>query len=253
MSDDLQAFVARELSAPQPAAIAELAAHIAAETTSAAAVLFYGSTLRTGDLDGVQDFYVLTEAPHRRGPRGLANRMLTPEVGYREIDIGGRTLKAKIAVMTLGQFHRATAGQSADTTIWARFVQPSALVWTRSAEDAAAVRGYVAEAATTAASFAMALGPARGAASAFWTALFRQTYAAEFRVEPSGREASILAFDPARYDTLLPLAWRVAKLAFETDGAELVPAMTPAARAELRRRWRRGCTSSAPSSVPPSP
>ena len=237
MSDDLEAFVARELSAPQPAAITDLAARLAAEIPSSAAVLFYGSTLRTGDLDGVQDFYVLTAAPHRRGLRGLANRLLAPEVGYREVDVGGRTLKAKIAVMTISQFRQATAGETLDTTVWARFVQPSALVWTRSPTDGADVRAMIAEAARTAARFAMALGPARGPAGAYWTALFRQTYAAEFRVEPSGREASILAFGPERYDALLPLAWRAAGLPFEVEGGELIPALPPATRATLRRRW----------------
>lgn len=237
MSTDLAAFVAAELGAAQPEAICALAARLAAETPSAAAVLFYGSTLRTGDLDAVQDFYILTETPHRRGLRGVANRLLAPEVGYRETPVGGRALKAKVAVMTLRQFQHATTVESIDTTIWARFVQPSALVWSRSAKDSEFVHGLIAEAARTATSFAAALGPPRGSARDFWTALFRQTYAAEFRVEPSGREASILAFAPGRYETLLPLAWGDAQIPFEAEGDELVPAMAPAARTALRRRW----------------
>ena len=55
-----------------------------------------------------------------------------------------------------------------------------------------AVTGAIGGAAITAARFAAVLGPARGEPAAFWRALFRQTYAAEFRVEQSGREEQIL-------------------------------------------------------------
>jgi len=36
--------------------------------------------------------------------------------------------------MSLETFRTAAAGQLLDTTIWARFVQPSALAWERDAE-----------------------------------------------------------------------------------------------------------------------
>ncbi len=225
-------LVAAELAAPAPSAAQVFAAALAQRFDDAAAVLFYGSILRTGDLDGVMDFYVLTHRPPR-ALRGLASRLLWPDVGYYEIEHGGVTLRAKVASMTLAQFQWAVTGAGADTTVWTRFVQPSALLWTDSAATATAATDAVAQAARTAARFAAALGPATGPPAAYWTALFQQTYAAEFRVERGGREQSILAFDPGRWDALLTAAWREAGL-----GAAEAPTLSDTERARIERAWR---------------
>lgn len=237
MSGDLAALLARELARPQPPEVAAFAASLAGAAPEALAVLFYGSALRTGDLDGVLDFYVLTERPHRRGWRGLANRLLPPEVGYREEPNGERVLRAKVATMTLDQFRKAASGRSLDTSVWARFVQPAALVWARDEAAAAAVQVAVADAAMTAAGFAAALGPHRGTAADFWTALFRRTYAAEFRVEAAGREQFILAAAPDRYAALAPFAWRAMGLAFSSADGMFTPEMPRRERERLKRRW----------------
>jgi len=42
-----------------------------------------------------------------------------------------------VATMTLATFARAARGEARDTTIWARFVQPSALAWARDEASAA--------------------------------------------------------------------------------------------------------------------
>jgi len=239
MTDDLQALVAAELEASAPAIARTMGAHLAARFEGASAVLFYGSVLRTGDPDGVMDFYVLTEAP-RRGFAGIMGRLLWPDVSYHELEAEGATLRAKVASMTLAQFGRAATGRGADTTIWTRFVQPAALVWAASPSAREAVHRSVARAAETASRYAAAIGPPRGRPGAFWRALFRQTYAAEFRVEAAGREAQILGVDPQRYDRLLTAAWRAGELGFEgeSDG-EVEPALSPEDRASQLAAWRR--------------
>lgn len=239
MTADLQTLVAAELETPPPAIARIMGAHLAARIEGAAAVLFYGSVLRTGDADGVMDFYVLTEAP-RRGFAGVMGRVLWPDVSYHELEADGVTLRAKVASMTLAQFGRAATGRGADTTIWTRFVQPAALVWTASPGARAAVHQSVARAAETASRYAAAIGPPRGRPAAFWRALFRQTYAAEFRVEAAGREAQILGVDPQRYDRLLIAAWRAGGLGFEggSDG-EVAPVLSEADRASQLAAWRR--------------
>lgn len=191
------------------------------------AVLFYGSILRTGDLDGVLDYYVLTDAP--RPPA------IWPEVGYRELVIDGRTLRAKIATMPLSTFARACRGETRDTTIWARFVQPAALVWSDGADDP--VAGALADAVTTASRFAAALGPEVGEAEAYWRALFRATYAAEFRVEAGGREGQIIAHDPARYAALLPLGWARAGIGFDRAGDTFHVRLGDRERRVILSRW----------------
>ncbi len=220
--------VRHDLLAPTTEAVRAVAGELAG-ADGAVAVLFYGSNLRTGSSEGVLDFYVLTAGPRERG--------MWPTVGYREFDHGDERLRAKIATMRLATFADAAAARTLDTTIWTRFVQPSALVWSRDEKVADAVAGAVADAAKSAARFAAALGPVAGTAPSFWRALFRQTYAAEFRVEKSGREAQILAFDPGRYEALLPLAWAADGIDYAVDGTLLRPALTPARRASLLKAW----------------
>lgn len=204
-------------------------AQMLAGRTGADAVLFYGSNLRSGDLDGVLDFYVLTPGPAERG--------IWPTVSYREATIDGLKLRAKIATMHLATFSKAAADGSFDTTVWARFAQPSALLWTR--DDAAArdVVAAVAAATVTAARYAAILGPIRGAAGDYWSALFAATYAAELRVDRSGRHGQIVTRDQAYYDALLPLAWTAGGISFDHTQGRLKPAFALAERRRLRRRW----------------
>lgn len=229
MTTALASLLRREMTADLLPDVRDIARTIARDPATLA-VLFYGSNLRSGSLDGVLDFYVLLDGPVERG--------LWPQVGYREFAAGGRTLRAKIATMRLSTFEHAAAGRGLDTTIWTRFVQPSALAWSRDVAAEERVATALAAAATSAARFAAALGPASGTAQRFWEALFRQTYAAEFRVERAGRADSITAHDPARYAQLLPLAWSSAGIAFRADGRMLHPAIDPAERRRTRRAWR---------------
>jgi hypothetical protein len=235
---DLDGLVAAELGASAPAHAAAMGEDLTRRFANPAAVLFYGSVLRTGDVEGVMDFYVLTTAP-RRGLRGLAGRVLWPDVSYHEFEADGSVYRAKVASMTLAQFQRAVTGGGADTTIWTRFVQPSALVWAANGEIAVQVRQAVAQAAVTASRFAAVVGPEQGPAGAYWTALFRQTYAAEFRVEASGRETQIIATAPQRYDTILPAAWRAGGVPYEERaGGALKPMLADSEHARLLGAWR---------------
>jgi hypothetical protein len=166
-----------ELASAAPPAVQALAAALA-DPQRDAAILYYGSTLRTGDLSGVLDFYRLTHSPHRRGFHGLVERVLWPEVSYHEIAVEGRTLRAKVATLPLATFRKAAEGRTLDTTIWARFVQPTQRVWSAGAGEARAAVEACAAAVVTAARYAAKLGPQAGPPDAFWMALFRHTYAA---------------------------------------------------------------------------
>ncbi len=221
--------VRRQLHVPTIAAVRDVAATLAKGSGQTAAVLFYGSNLRTGATEGVLDFYVLTAGPPERG--------MWPTVSYREFDLHGETLRAKIATMRLATFAKAAAAQTLDTTIWTRFVQPSALVWVRDPQTATQVAAAIGDAAKSAARFAAALGPKTGTADDYWRALFRQTYAAELRVERKGREGQILGFDPGRYAELLPLAWTADGIAYRDDAGLLKPELAPAHRRALLQAW----------------
>ena len=199
--------------------------------SGAAAALFYGSNLRTGSLEGVLDFYLLHEGPPRE--------RIWPLVSYHEKELGdGSVLRAKAATMSLDRFLRAARGESRDTTIWARFVQPSALVWTLDDTAREAVERALGEAAKTAARLAAVLGPKSGSAEDYWKALFRETYRAEFRVEAAGREDSILQANAAHFDGLLPAAWEADGLPFTQDGTALSPVLDTETRRSILLWWK---------------
>ena len=229
MSGALEARIAARLAAPVDPAVADFA-HALAEASGARAVLFYGSNLRTGSLEGVLDFYVLLP--------GRESSAIWPRVSYHEREHEGLTLRAKVATMALSTFARAAEGTLTDTTIWARFVQPSALAWEADEDARSDVIAAVAAASATAARLAAALGPASGTAEDYWRALFRATYAAEFRVEKGGRENDILAVNADHFAGLLPLALEAAGIPPGLHGAILTPRLMPAERARILGWWK---------------
>lgn len=224
----LQSRVGAALSRQVDPAVTAFAARLAAEA-DAQAVLFYGSNLRTGLREGVLDFYVLTGGEPERG--------LWPTVSYREWDHEDETLRAKIASMTLAKFAEAARGETIDTTIWARFVQPSALAWVHDEHARDAVSGAIEAAAITAARLAVAVGPASGTEADYWRALFRATYRAELRVEKPGREDSILSLNAQHFDGLLPEALEAGRISFARDGDTLLPRLTDGERGRVLRWW----------------
>lgn len=236
-------------------AVRQFAAMLAREA-DALAVLFYGSNLRTGSLEGVLDFYVLLP--------GAAERGIWPRVSYREwtpareelareehtSDEAGQQgdqgesapdtlLRAKIATMTLATFEKAAAGETIDTTIWSRFVQPCALAWCRGEAERERVAAALRSAAVTAARLAVALGPPQGDERAYWRALFRATYRAELRVEKPGREEPILDANAAHFTGLLPAALASAGIAVQRKGDLLRPDLSASERRRIARWWRR--------------
>jgi hypothetical protein len=224
----LAARISAALERPIDPAVVAFAAELGQES-GASAVLFYGSNLRTGSLDGVLDFYVLQPGERERG--------IWPTVSYRERRHDGVLLRAKVATMTLATFAAAARGEARDTTIWARFVQPSALAWSRDPDAETTIRQTLADAAGTAARLAVAVGPGKGHEEDYWRALFRATYRAEFRVEPAGREDAILAANAGHFDGLLPLALVEAGIPFVQDRRIIEPKLDPAQRKAILHWW----------------
>ena len=203
-------------------------------------VVFYGSVLRAPDPDGVLDFYVIVEhlADWESGHLAReANRLLPPNVEYHEIPVDGRTIRAKVAILSIAQFRRMTGRASLDTTVWARFCQPVRLVWVRGPEAADAILACIVRAVGQAGRWAAALGPASGTADDFWLALFSHTYAAELRVENGRRPQTLLEGREQRYRALLPDIWLADGLPFERSGDVLVPRLTPGLRRRMREGW----------------
>jgi hypothetical protein len=220
--NDVQRFIADEMTVEVSPAIETVGRTLAARLNGIA-VLFYGSSLRTGDLEGVLDFYVLIDRPSGTLLRRTGMRWLWPDVSFHEVTVDGQVLRAKVATMPIETFELATRGSFVDTTIWARFVQPAGLLWAATTAVERRVIDAVSEAVFTAARFAAVLGPKQGSVRDYWLALFRETYCTEMRVEPPGREQQILVYDPGRYDRLLPLAWDAAGIDYTLSDGIITP------------------------------
>lgn len=195
-------FIEAELSEPTFAEAHAFAAEIGARP-GVVAVLFYGSCLQRGSAEGMLDFYALTDGPGGYGQKGLVDwlgRRLPPNV-YPETF---SNLKAKVAVVSIDEFHRRMSVDQLDTTFWARFCQRAALVWVRDEDARTSTAKAISESAETAARWAAHLAPNANGADA-WRALFAKTYKIEIRVEKPGRAADIVGSDEARFETLWDL------------------------------------------------
>ena len=195
---DLVDMVAAELAEPVDPRVTAFAASIAAKYNGAArAVLFYGSCLRTRDLDGqMLDFYCIVssyEAAYGKSWLVRANKLLPPNVFPAEHD----GLVAKVAVLSEADFHRLNGPETRNVSVWARFAQPSRLVW---CADDSARKQAVSAVARAAPTLLAAAGSVDGEdALSWWRRAFALTYSAELRAERNERAASVVDADPQRY------------------------------------------------------
>jgi len=195
---DLIDLVRDELATPVDPRVAAMAQAIAAEYPgSARAVLFYGSCLRERELDGLMlDFYLIVSDYGDAYPKhwmAVANRLIPPNVFPFQHD----GLIAKYAVLSESDFNRLNGPETRNVSVWARFAQPSRLVW--AVDDTARGRAIsaVARAAPT---LLAAAGRVDGEAPLdWWRRAFSLTYSVELRAERTGRAQSVVDADADRY------------------------------------------------------
>ena len=199
MAEELRDLVAEELDQPVDRRVGEMAAAIAAKYGNAArAVLFYGSCLREKQLDGLMlDFYLIVSSyqeAYGAGWLAFANRAVPPNVFPFQHGV----LAAKYAVLSEADFARLNGPETRNVSVWARFAQPSRLVW---AADGMA-RGRAVDAVARAAPTLLdAAGGIEGEQPLdWWRRAFALTYSAELRAERKGRASSVVDVDPARYE-----------------------------------------------------
>lgn len=193
--DSLPDLIAEELAQPVDPRVTAAAGAVAAKHPGARAVIFYGSCLRTGEIDGqMLDFYLIVrDYREAYGKRWLAaaNRLIPPNVF--PFEQGG--VAAKYAVLSEADFTSLTGPDASTVSVWARFAQPVRLVW--AADDVAKdlTIAAVARAVTT----LLGMAPATGDLLARWRRGFALTYGAELRAERGDRPGSIVDWDPDRY------------------------------------------------------
>ncbi len=191
-------LVRAELSVPVDPRVTAMAQAIAAQYPgSARAVLFYGSCLRESALDGLMlDFYLIVSDYGDAYPKrwqAAANRLIPPNV----FPFQHEGLIAKYAVLSEADFHRLNGPETRNVSVWARFAQPSRLVW--AVDDTAADRA-VAAVARAAPTLLAAAGMVAGEAPLdWWRRAFALTYSVELRAERTSRAQSVVDADAERY------------------------------------------------------
>ncbi len=235
---ELKSLIKRELAQSVDPRVAAFATSIAAQYGAASrVVLFYGSCLRSTELDGqMLDFYLIVssyEAAYGKSWLVGANKRLPPNVFPAEHD----GLVAKVAVLSEQDFHRLNRITASAVSVWARFAQPSRLVW--QADEAAQEQAVEAIAGAPVTLFDMTF-PMMGidteySISDLWKRGFELTYGAELRAERKDRSASVVDADPERYARFGPAVVAAIAARDKDRGKEL---KIIASRDAVEKRWR---------------
>jgi hypothetical protein len=212
-----------------------------------AGIIFYGSCLRAGTTEGVIDFYAIVdsyEAAYGKGLLAIGNRLIPPNVFHLKAMHEGADLRAKVAVLSRADLDKLTAPDARQTSVWARFCQPTGIVYARDEAVRAELVERLAQSVVTAVACVAPLLPADLTAEQLWIQIFTHTFGAEFRTERSDRPAVIYGFDAARYGELAEPALVAAGIAFtKADGRfhlEITAPAREAAQRASRARIRRG-------------
>jgi len=203
VAEDLPSLVEAELSEPVDPRVTAMAEAIAARHGGASrAVLFYGSCLREKQLNGLMlDFYLIVSdyrAAYDKPWLAKANALIPPNVFPFQHD----GLAAKYAVLSDRDFYRLNGPETRNVSVWARFAQPSRLVWSSGKDARTAAIMAVSRAAPT---LLAAAGRIDGEPVLdWWRRAFSLTYSAELRAERKGRAGSVIDADLARYERFSP-------------------------------------------------
>jgi hypothetical protein len=225
MAESLRALVAAELAEPVDPRVTAMAAEIAYRYPGAArAVLFYGSCLRERRLEGLMlDFYLIVSdyrvAYEKRWLRA-ANQLVPPNVF--PFEHGG--LGAKYAVLSEADFAWLNQRLASTVSVWARFAQPSRLVWSADVDARRAAISAVSQATPTLLNAAAAVAARTRdsiAALDLWRLGFTLTYEAELRAERKDRGPSIVDDDPERYARFTGPALEETALALREVGGRI--------------------------------
>ncbi|WP_258364315.1 diacylglycerol kinase family protein [Nitrosomonas sp. Nm84] len=208
------------------------------------AIILYGSCLHSAiSLDeGIVDLYVIVDSYHKAySVRYLANlnAWLAPNVFYIEVPHQGRTLRAKYAVISTHDFRRG-AQHWFHPYIWARFAQPSRLLYCR--DDAVREHIYASLAhsvVTFLKSGAAALEAGIFDVEEIWTRCLMLTYAAELRAERETRARHLAQTNLGAFTRLTEVATPMLRGILEKQDNGKYRCLTdPATQRRTLWRWR---------------
>ena len=211
--------ICRQISQPASPAIHILADRLLADHGDAiAAILFYGSCLRTGeDRGGLVDLYVLVDryrAIESRSLLAALNKLLPPNVFYIEVPFEDRVVRGKYAVLSLKDF-RAGASRWFHSYIWGRFAQPVGLIYARNAQITDYVQSALAQAVMSFVERVLPRIRDPFTARDLWRQGWTLSYRAELRAERPEKLIGLYEAAPLYYEQLTRIA--LGQLSFSID------------------------------------
>ena len=206
-----------------------------------AAVMFYGSCLRSGDPgEGLVDLYVLVDRyadAYDSLVLRTANACLPPNVFMLQLRTdAGRTLQAKYAVLSLADFEAGT-GRWFQSYVWGRFAQPSRLVYARDDGVRQRLHAALAQAALTLLREALPCVADDFDAETIWRTGLALSYGTEMRPEALDRPAQLVQRNAAYFSRLTAAAAPVVRGMQTLAGNSYRNTLSPAQRRHGRRRW----------------
>ncbi len=235
----LQQLVAKELATSVKPEITNFAQAIAAAYPKAAcAVLFYGSCLRSEVLTNeMLDFYLIVsdyDDAYDKAWLAKWNRRLPPNVFPFEHN----GLIAKVAVLSEADFHNLNRPAASAVSVWARFSQPSRLVWVRDEKTRGKIILSISGAAPALLNAALSQLEREVGVIDLWQSGYAMTYGAELRAERKDRPASVVEYDNERYETFGYAALHHTMIPNEVRGGRVYLRPDPEQRAKKERaRW----------------
>lgn len=197
LNPELRALVETTCSRPVIAEIEAISQTVRARYEhSILAILGYGSCLR-GELvkDTLVDLYVLVDDynnAHKNIISRIGNQLLPPNVYYLECSFEGEIIRCKYAVISLDHFEEKVSLNTQNPYFWARFAQPSALIYARDEATRHRVIDALVSAVSTTLTQARKLNRNSTSVQDLWTDIFSETYRTELRSERSNRAALLV-------------------------------------------------------------
>ena len=197
-------FVAARIARAVDGDILAMADHVRGlfDSGAVAAVLGYGSCLRgVSTKDSLIDFYVLVHKPSQVSSSILSAKacaILPRNVYYAETVFENRTLRTKFAVVDMATFGKWVAKKTRNPYFWARFAQPTALIWAADDDQRAQVASHIAQAVRTMYGHCLGLGDG----GQIWQRGLVETYRTELRAEGPARAGEIVERNTDYYQAI---------------------------------------------------
>jgi len=193
-------------SPPSPAVSLLVKEILAGYGDAVQAMLFYGSCLhKKEDLEGLFDLYVLVErydAVNRNKFQATLNKLLPPNVFYLEVPFGEQTVRAKYAILSMDDLQKGTSPRWFHSYLWARFCQPTNIVYVRNEDVAEQVNKAFSQAILTFISRVLPRTPQKFTSRQLWSKGLELTYRSEFRPEKADQQVRLFDARPDYFEDI---------------------------------------------------